>query len=283
MIKVQQDPPADVVPDDDIVRFERTIGVEITDLLALEGLPRNTTDSVYASGSVVEGFGNSRSDIDIFVVGDGRPRDSGVVIEKEQFAISIHFLGKRRVDFEYWPVQQMHAIAARLNGIHVGEDFVADKLAPVEKLLIHRLKVAIPLCNPAQLSNLQSQIDWPRFQAYLVQEATHRIDGAIEDVWGMMETGRLLDATLRARDIAGFAADAGRFAQGETNPLEKWRAAALTRLSQRRGAAMTDLMNTFVALEFPNPPPVLCSADEVENYVRRCIEFADAVVRDIQG
>jgi Nucleotidyltransferase domain len=283
MIDVHQDPPMDRPPEDGIEQFERTIGAEIPDLLALEGLPRNATDSVYASGSVVEGFGNSRSDIDIFVVGDGRPCDSGVLIEKEQFTISIHFLGKRRVDFEYWPVEQIHVIAARLNCIHVGDDFVADKLAPVEKLFIHRLKVAIPLCNPIQLSNLKSRFDWQRFQGYLVQEATHRIDGAIEDVWGMMETGRLLDATLRARDIAGFAADAGRFAQGETNPLEKWRAAALTRLSQRRGAAMAELMNTFVSLEFPSPPPVLFSGHEVEKYVRRCIEFADAVVRDVQG
>ena len=266
----------------DIAQFERTIGASVSDLLALDGL-QNATDSVYASGSMVEGFGNKHSDIDIFVVGNSKPRSDGVVIEKEQFAISIHFLGERRIDFEYWPVEHVHTIAAQLDGIHVGEDFVADKLAPVEKLFIHRLKVALPLVNPARLADLRSLFDWRRFDGYLVQEATHRIDGAIEDVWGLMETGRLLDAALRAWDIAGFAADVGRFAKGETNPLEKWRAASLARLQTRGAAGAAELLNEFTSLQFPNPPPLMSADAEVESYVRRCIAFADKAVRDVQG
>jgi predicted nucleotidyltransferase len=262
--------------------FERAVGAPLSKLLELEDLPRNGIDSVYASGSVVEGFGNRHSDIDIFVVGDSEPSSNGVIITKEQFAISIHFLGERRIDFEYWPVEQVHAMAARLSDIKVGEDFVADKLGPVEKLFIHRLKVALPLINPVQLTKLKSRFAWQHFQDYLVQEAIHRIDGAIEDVWGLMETGRLLDAALRARDIAGFAADVGRFAKGETNPLEKWRASALARLSERDEATVK-LMGEFISLQFPDPPPRSSDRDDIEKYVRRCIAFADTAVRDVQG
>jgi predicted nucleotidyltransferase len=118
-------------------------GMSAGQLLALEEL-EETSSMVYVSGSLVEGLGNPMSDVDVYVLGDATPSGQ-VVIRKAAFQISVQFAGQRRVDFEYWSIAAVDRIISRLDEISIGSDFVAEKLEPIEELLIHRLLLGVPL------------------------------------------------------------------------------------------------------------------------------------------
>lgn len=250
-------------------------------LLGHEGLDAVPGDcTVYLSGSLVEGLGNCGSDVDLFVIGNREPAGP-LVIRKDGFAISIHFAGRRRIDFEYWPRHAVDQIADKLARVRLGEDFVAEKLAPVEELFVHRLFIGLPLRDAPDLLALQALFDLKRFSGYLTQQAIHRIDGAQEDLRGMLEERQWDVAVFRARDLLELSADAWSFHRGRTNPLPKWRPRLLERLGDDPQAQQ--VRRTLWELEFPFAAFGCPESRAVEAHVRRCMAFSEQVVQWVQG
>lgn len=255
---------------------------DIEGILALENLKKDDDNVIYLSGSLVEGLGNSGSDIDIFVVGSANPSGE-FIINKRYFSISVHYLGSRRVDFEYWPRSVVKDIAYRLNQIEVGSEFVAEKLSQPEELFIHRLFVGLPLKHPDFHDRLKRQFDLDRFRAYLIQQSIHRIDGALEDLVGMLDDGKLDDGLLRAVDLVGLSLDTLGYSQGNTNTLPKWRGAIAKRLtSPVYGKEVVVLAEQFWQLIFPDSSKHLQTAANATAYIRSCIDYSERVVACIQ-
>jgi hypothetical protein len=224
----------------------------------------------------VEGLANSASDIDLFVVGAGAGPRAQTVFTKSRFSIGIHFVGARRVDFEYWPQDEVRAIARRLAAVEPGKEFVAEALEPSDEVFIHRVRIGVPVANEEGFRRLRAEFDFDRFRRYLVQQAVHRLDGALEDLTGMLDDGDLQSALLRGRDLVGFAADALLHDLGSTNTLPKWR----PRLLDAAGPDAAEVRSRFWELQFPPggvPDERLC-----REHVHRCIEFAHAVTDRVQ-
>lgn len=258
-----------------------TLGLDKTSVLHLENLDRTSLDvTVYFSGSLAEGLGNRGSDVDIFVIADREP-DGPHIIRKSDFCISIHFAGRRRVDFEYWPASAPVRIAEKLDRLRLGDDFVAEKLTPVEELFVHRLFIGLPLSGASGFATLQGIFDRARFSGYLTQQAIHRIDGAHEDLCGMLEEQQWDVAVLRARDLMELSVDAWSFHRGRTNPLSKWRSRLLERCGDDAQANL--VRRAFWELEFPFQTSTCPESGPTEAYVHRCMAFSEQVVQWIQG
>lgn len=255
-----------------------SLGIDLEAVLASEDLGADTGAAVYLSGSLVEGLGNSSSDVDIFVVGDLVPNGPHV-ITKDKFCISIHFSGARRIDFEYWAAGHIKDMAVKLEAIRLGEDFVAEKLAPIEELFIHRILIGLPILGADRFFSLAQLFDRDRFRQYLVQQSIHRIDGAMEDVVGTIDDGDWLSAVTRSRDLVNFAADAFCHSKGNTNPLPKWRARILERLP---GNEARMLEKQYWELQFPELGSAPFRAEVAEVYARRCLDFAEQITWSIQ-
>lgn len=261
------------------------LGVDAEVALMEEGIGPDPDAAVYLSGSLVEGFGNRGSDIDIFVVGSLTPSSSGMLIHKEHFTISLHYYDQRRVDFEYWPEAPVLSLADRLATMRLGEDFVAEKLASVEELFIHRLHIGLPLRTPERLEELRALFDRRRFCQYLTQQSIHRIDGAVEDIAGMLDDQHYEVAVLRSRDLAALATDAYGHSLGNTNPLPKWRSQVLRVLQRNHpdDLRLSEVKQKFWELQFPSPAKGLLIPSSAERYANDCLEFAERVVQWIQG
>ena len=258
--------------------IEGVTGRSVDCILALEDLG-STEDAVYWSGSLVEGLGNIGSDVDIYVVGRGVPK-APALMHKKNFSIAIHFVGRRRIDFEYWPWQEALGLAETLDGIAVGQEFVADSLSPVEELFVHRLSIGVPLLSNPAWTELRSRFDFVRFRGYLTQQAIHRIDGAVEDVVGMLDDADLECAVYRARDLVGLAFDAFANHEGVPSLLPKWRPKLVDRLPP---SALSSLVGReFRALSLPGPG-VAGDRKDTERYVMRCMSLAETVTAWIQG
>lgn len=257
----------------------KSLETDAASLLQLEDLSPESPAAIYLSGSLVEGFGNQCSDVDIFVVGALKPSGQ-TVIKKSKFSIAIHFLGKRRVDFEYWPEDVMRELADKLAHIDVRKDFVAEKLDPVEELFIHRLKIGIPLARPERLQELRSHFNFELFTRYLAQQSIHRIDGALEDLYGMIDDLDTDVALMRARDLVGLACDAYCHRLGNTNPLPKWRPKVLAALAGRE--RVDEVAAMFWRLQFPEGNLLRRDMPAARAYLMECISFANQIVDWLQ-
>jgi len=235
------------------------------------------TDVVYISGSLIEGYGNSSSDVDIFVISDVEPIGENI-IKKDKFTIDIRFEGKRRVDFEYWRPQYVDEIAQKLKKITPGKDFVAEKLSPVEELFIHRIKIGQVIQNKLDFEKLKNKFDLNLFSRYLLQQSIHRIDGAIEDLVGLLDDGDLDTAIFRAVSIVGLSVDAWCFYRGRTNPLEKWR---VKKLSELTNPSDSFVSKKYFELSFPNPERLI-DATKKTQYIEDCINISHEICHTIQ-
>jgi hypothetical protein len=257
-----------------------TLPFPSADLLHHEGLGSDFAGIAYLSGSLVEGFGNSSSDIDLFVISDRQPK-GGTVIEKVDHLIAIHFHGRRRVDFEFWTPTHALEIAARLRRMVIGREFLADKLDLPTECFIHRIRIGIPLTDTTSFEDLRAQFDFKLFSAYQTQQAIHRIDGAHDDVVGMLDDKDWSVLIPRAIDLVSLAVDAYCFSKGATNPLSKWRAKKLAALPV---SDRTRVVNTaYLNLCFPHADELLKSPALCEAFGRKCITFANEVVSWIQA
>lgn len=260
-------------------QFLAKLGTTRGQILEMESLGSGFTGAVYVSGSLVEGFGNPGSDIDVFVIGDHGPVGE-LVIHKARFSITIHFLGKRRVDFESWSEAHVADLARRLSEVHLGQEFVAEKLDVVEELFVHRIRIGLPLANPERFAALRRRFDFDLFRGYLVQQSIHRIDGAIEDLLGMLEADDRDTAIFRARDLVSLTCDAFCHQAGNTNPLPKWRLRVLRALPP--SAEAESVAATFWELHFPDPTVLRRDPQALRAYAKRCMAFSHEVVDWIQ-
>jgi hypothetical protein len=246
------------------------------ELLEIGGLRLDGGAVIFRSGSLVEGYGNPRSDVDVYVIGAPAPTGRDVVV-KDDHAIDIHFWRGRRIDFEYWDLERVQAIAATLAAVRIGEEFLADRISEVNLLFIHRLKMARPIGSEGELERLRAQFDFRIFVQLLVQQATHRIDGAVEDVLGMWDAGDLTSAVLRARDLCGYAIDISCHHLGCTMTLPKWRWHML------HSVAGNPFVESLWNLYLPNGEALRGDPKKVEVYLEACLGQAEAVVEWVQG
>ena len=212
-------------------------------------------------------------------MGDGEPATEAV-LRKDDYSIAIHYGPSRRIDFEYWSEETVRAIAGALAGARVGEEFVADRLAPVQELFVHRLLVGRPLCGSDAWNALRERFDAGHFRGYLTQQEIHRVDGAMEDVAGMVDSGDLRSALLRARDVVGHATAAYAHACGNTNPLVKWRARIVERLPERELTGYVRDSYTRLTFGACGPPDDRAAAMA---FVEDCARYSHRVVGWIQG
>jgi hypothetical protein len=249
-------------------QIQALFGASIADLLAPEALQDCSDYSVYVSGSLVEGLGNRCSDIDIFVVGRISPVHTS---SENATGAAVHHLSHRRVDYQYWSEVTAHRLAEKLQ-TPAPETCVAFGAQEAE--FIHRLRIGLPLTNPARFGQLQDAFDYSRFSRLLADRATEEVENALEDLYGMYDSNDIESALLRAREVVELAADVYRHRNGDTNPKPKWRARILSRLPQER--LKEQVLAGFWRHQFPQD--LRDQPSTARAYVRECIAYANMIV-----
>lgn len=257
-------------------------GLTTSDILSLERLGGKRRAVVYLAGSVIEGYGNPWSDIDVFVLGGLRPagpdvKPGGVNV------VSLHFREGRRFDFEYWSPRQVRDIARRLRAIRLGitREIPRTTFTYIEECFLHRLRTGFPIMDIDGFRRWQATLDFAKFSGYQTQETVRHIDAMHEDVCGMLEAGHVETAVFSAREMVGEAADAYCHARGETDPVKKWRLVHLDRLP-RGDPHAAELRQTYWRLQFPELRNIRGNGQAARVYVEECLRFTGRVVTWIQ-
>jgi hypothetical protein len=190
---------------------------------------RERGEILFLAGSLIEGLGNARSDLDAVLISDRRPGGVGagvpIPIWTDPFAL----------DVEWWPRADVEALLGRLAELPVDRERdprTAEIFGGGELRLLHRLGHGEPVQSEAETAELQARLDPRTLDRVLVDRGALEVDAQQTDVVGFVGAGDLESALLQAIEMVGHAAGTLLAAVGDANPSRKWRLAKLRGLGR---------------------------------------------------
>lgn len=198
-------------------------------------------DIIYLSGSILEGFGNASSDVDVFVICNGLDEDRKLTFnketEEEEIAIStsqslIHnfIVDDIRFDIEYWDIKDVHSLINKLNAINFSDDYHRTRLNNDEMDFIHRLKFGEPLFNKGNFKEILQNINFEKLSYIQAIIFSEQYSSFLEDIQGAMESEDLGTVYVLGDILLETSINQFLSINGETNPSRKWIYRKLKRL-----------------------------------------------------
>lgn len=174
-------------------------------------------DRLLAAGSVVEGLGSRKSDLDLLLL---TPSRAG-----EQVALVV---GSCVVEVRVVPAAALRALLDRFVAWRTGPWDVSQEagFGPQEHRLLHRLRHSLLLHGDAA-DEAPSVADLARLKLHVARQTARTVQ---VDMVGYREAGDFRTLVYAAQDLLGLAADALTARHGLTNPVAKWRSRLLEQL-----------------------------------------------------
>lgn len=196
-------------------------------------------EAVAVTGSIAAGWGNSYSDIDLYVFSDqelelpvdetmetwpGKDPSSGV-----RWSNWMGQYEESLVDLKVWPTDTLAtALKPFLSDIEPEFAQVGTKIED----LIYRISIAAPLKNPAFVDDMKQLIATSSYNRALARMLKARTENALTDVAGQLEAGDMLGARMAALLAAEQVADQSLVLAGDLCRSRKWILRRLERTPQ---------------------------------------------------
>ncbi|MFD7027469.1 nucleotidyltransferase domain-containing protein [Streptomyces sp. NPDC059917] len=200
-------------------------------------------DAVCMTGSIAAGWGNSYSDIDLFVFSDREldlPVDETMETWPGEDATSgirwVNWMGQYEeslVDLQVWPTDTLPKVLKPFLG-DTEPEFGNPGLWIED--LIYRISIATPLKNPAFIENMKQLIANSSYNRALARYLKARIESRLTDVAGQLEAGDILGARMAALLAAEQVVDQSLLLAGDLCRARKW---ILRRLEQTPQCGIT--------------------------------------------
>ncbi|WP_330961987.1 hypothetical protein [Photobacterium sp. 53610] len=228
----------------------------------------------FVGGSLVEGFGTLRSDIDLFILYDNPLPLHHVEMVKE---------GSILLDVEYWDFNHVETLLERLEENYLipsDNNRRVLEFTPEEREFLHRLYHGRSVFEgDGSLKELQARIRKTWLQQLLFDRSIIRCNNAHLDVIGALDSGDLRTAAYQLQSFVGFLADIHLSGIGYTNPAYKWRFAALERFAEERVASFLFELWSQATSDIPTRifNRVLRAADWIIPEAQRCLENSEYI------
>ncbi|HWL37535.1 MAG TPA: hypothetical protein VNQ77_15225 [Frankiaceae bacterium] len=178
---------------------------------------------VLVTGSLVEGLGNSRSDVDIVTFADEVIAGASLDVATGSVVDIAHVSGVR-VDHEVWTVAYVEELIERFAKYDVREEKFYMAFTRHEIELVHCVLAARAIQGADIHARWVEQLDPARFADTMRHMAHDACEGFVDDAVGALASGDLDTATLMTRAATESLVDAFLAARGVTSPkLFKWR------------------------------------------------------------
>jgi len=250
-----------------------TVTRAVTDRLGRAG-----DDRLLAVGSVVEGLGNQKSDLDMMLV---TPRTA----ETGTGAVTV-VVGRCLVDVQILPFTEVQLLLDRFDTWRAAPWDVARSAGfrLEERTVLHRLRHGVPLYDTdgQAAERFPALVDLARLRYHAARQNARTIQ---VDMVGYREVGDFRSLAFATADLLGQAVDALLAGYGLTNPLFKWRSRLLDMLPadwaselgiRCRGTSAGDhAWNLHRGPERPDKAGVITQAYEVTAFTRSVFVWAD--------
>lgn len=219
-------------------------------------------ETAFLTGSLVEGFGNVLSDLDILVVVSDR---SAYTVSPPENPV------KRRVDVELWEHSEVDSAVDNLEAMDVSGKGFPGIMKEEELDLLHRLRIGVPFFNCEKARTLQKMIDSHRLTTYLTIYFQAHFRRMLEDAMGALQSEDFGTAFFNARSAFEYAVDAYLAFHGETNIRAKWRTKKLS--------THKSLFEEYWRIE---TSCIAYSPEAISAYVKEVIRFSNDLLLNIQ-
>ncbi len=211
-------------------------------------------DVVFFSGSLVEGFGNENSDLDLFLV-----RYDGEATPDPRLVLATVGVEGAYVDYEVYNQANMAAVSGGINGTDVS-DFRAVWETSLDRIdFYYRTAVGESAYNPKGLRRLQRDFDRDVAARLLQTWAGLRSVIKLQEARESLDAGYAPQALVAATAAAAYACDSHLASEGEAYPNLKWRYEKIARRFGRDSA----LYQRMWGLKSPGTCGVTAYMDEV--------------------
>ncbi|MBD3861252.1 hypothetical protein IEE86_16115 [Bacillus sp. 28A-2] len=242
---------------------------------ALKGKSRENW-IVYTAGSIMEGFGNENSDVDVYIICDlgaisnefaGGYKEGEISIIEENTIVYNTIIGDTRYDFEYWDWKEVNKIVEKLNNFNFGTDQYKDRLSKSEIDFIHRLKYGNPVINKNSFASFIKNIVFDNLGYIQVIVHSEQYDGYLEDIEGALlsndfGTSYVISKLLLETSVTSFLS-----VHGETNPSRKWLYRKLERFQNNNNNEI-NLLKKYLTLD-----SYCFDERNIESHIETVIEF----------
>jgi hypothetical protein len=189
------------------------------------------TVCVFASGSLVAGWGHTASDVDLYVVTAAPPEITPTLymdlgLSKQPLPVVTAF-GPDGVpyDVEYWTTAQAGELldAVRSADGHGPGHPLSIRISYQDVDWFFRLSIGVALTGSDWLSAAKRRLMDSGLPLLLASREFYEADGFIEDALGLVEVGDGHSAVLAAHRALGHVVDGYLYARGSFSPGVKWR------------------------------------------------------------
>ncbi|MFE5792297.1 hypothetical protein ACFQ8C_06905 [Streptomyces sp. NPDC056503] len=184
---------------------------------------------IFVSGSLTQGWGHAKSDLDLYVISEepldlSNPQlelyEQTVSTDPAGMHVAIAELGHYRADIELWLVSQVEQLIGRFDAAVPSQEAAA--LGHGEKDLFYRLVAGAPLSGDAWWSSARERILASSYGLWLAENRKLMAEGQLEDVSGLLESGDEHSAALAAREGLVLGLEAALALGGDYSPSRKW-------------------------------------------------------------
>jgi len=197
--------------------------------LSERGLVPDDQQAVYLAGSLVRGWGNATSDLDVYIV-TGDPwqgeatAKAKVSVAPGTIPIRAFYVGDRRWDVEYWSDRQVDELRESLSWEAFEATPSGGNLTTTEILFVDRLAYCETVTGAEWVLSRRRQFSDSAVRAIVASQSLYELDTFTEDAVGMLANGDADSAVLAARHAFSYAVDALLASHGELEIQGKWRA-----------------------------------------------------------
>lgn len=233
--------------------LEHTINKkDILDLLKID-----KGDLVFISGSLVEGTGNNRSDLDIFVIQKDPDPNLEIDYAFENAKVNFGKIGKLNCDIEYWLFDDVNYIFSQLQKI----DFENNNVRTSNRLelrgvsftyltsFIHRILVGECIKNEREFDLLMKDCAKEKYYKLMRLFWINSIDNKYEDIMGNFEIGEIKTAIILAKQALLESLAIIVFSNNTSVDRNKWNYIKCRMISEK-DIQVKNLLNKFDMLYF---------------------------------
>jgi hypothetical protein len=192
------------------------------------GLLPSSYEAVYVGGSRVRGWGNERSDLDIYVIvaqpwrSDSAQIDT-VALHPDTIPVEVLYVDKQRWDVEYWLESQVDQLFAKVGPDQLeGGQQAGRRMTYPEVCFLERIGYAGLVGKDEWVRARQRQLEGLPVDSVMALRALHMMDIYTEDVVGQLAAGDVVSAVLTAKIALRYAVDALLASHGEFGESLKW-------------------------------------------------------------
>lgn len=213
-------------------------GPYLTELSHRGLLPSTWLCSIFVAGSLVRGWGNDTSDLDVYVITAepwaGTPSSlASVGVQPSVIPSYAVWMGKRRIDIQYWLDDQVDQLMKKVSWHNFDNSQNSTHLLTGPELdLLERIGYGQAFAGEGWLEKRRREVAQSAVFAFAAARNLNLTDFFVEDAIGQLQAGDVYSAVLSARSALGYAVDALMSSLGEIGTSEKWRARRMVSVKQ---------------------------------------------------